>query len=137
MAFKDLGLLHEMNSVAVKSKEVAVVGLMGEFTACTYECLKNPGMKVASNCSSICWIPYALGFEVTSFSSSCMDIKDWKAEGRSKLAALISRELCRLVAWRLMLLRMEAGSSSAVTNVPTSVDTKIKEVKHELKSLQT
>ena len=90
MAIKDLGLSHEMNSDEFKSKEVAVVGLMGEFTACTYECIKNPSMKVVSNCSSICWIPCALGFEVTSSSSSCMDIKDWKAKGRIKLVALIS-----------------------------------------------
>ena len=66
-----------------------------------------------------------------------MDIKEWKAEGRSKLVVLISRELCRLVAWRLLLLRMEVGSSSAVAPVPILVDTKFKEVKHELKSLQT
>ena len=65
MAFKDLGLLHEMKSIAVKSKEVAVVGLMGEFTTCPYDCLKNLGLKVTSNRSSICWIPCALGFEVT------------------------------------------------------------------------
>ena len=32
---------------------------------------------------------------------------------------------------------MEAGSSSTITPMPKSVDTKIKEVKHELKSLQT
>ena len=66
-----------------------------------------------------------------------MDIKEWKAECRSKLAALISWELCRLVAWRLLLLRMEVGFSSTVAPVPISVDTKIKEVKHEVKSLQT
>ena len=29
------------------------------------------------------------------------------------------------------------GSSSAIASVPKSVDTKIREVKHELKSLQT
>ena len=50
---------------------------------------------------------------------------------------LISQELYCLVAWRLLLLRMEAGSSFAVVPVPILVDTKIKEVKHELKSLQT
>ena len=47
------------------------------------------------------------------------------------------REICRLVAKHLLILRMEAGSSIAVASVPKLVDTKIRELKHDLKSLQT
>ena len=51
---------------------------------------------------------------------------------RSHLSAL-----CRLAAENLLILRMEAGSSTAVASVPKLVDTKIRELKHDLKSLQT
>ena len=78
-----------------------------------------------------------LGYEVTPVSTSTMDIKNWNAEGRSKLPALINWELCRLVAWRLLLFRMEADSSSVSASIPSSVDKKFKEVKQELNSLQS
>ena len=42
-----------------------------------------------------------------------------------------------MVAWRLLLFRMEADSSSASAPIPSSVDKKFKEVKQELNSLQS
>ena len=100
--------------------------------------MKFLDMKVSSNHSSICLISCALDYEVTPFSQKLMDIKEWKAEGRSKqVVVLIIQKICHLAAWRLLLLRMESGSSSTVASMPKSVDTKIREVKHELKSLQT
>ena len=81
MAFMDLGLLHEMNSAEVMSKEVAAIVLMGVITTKAYENLKFPGMKVASNHSSICLISCALDYEATSFSSMLMDIKESKFQG--------------------------------------------------------
>ena len=140
MALMDLGLSHEVNSAEVMSKEVAANVLMGATSIRAYETLMISGMKVASNLdhSSICLIFCALDYEVTPSSPKLMDIKEWKAEGRSKqVVVLIIRNICHLAAWRLLLLRMEAGSSSAVAPVPKLVDKKIREVKHELKSLQT
>ena len=50
---------------------------------------------------------------------------------------LIDWELCRHIAWRLLVYRMEADSSSVSVPVPSSVDKKFKEVKQELVSLQS
>ena len=51
---------------------------------------------------------------------------------------LFVQELCRLAAKSLLILRTKAGwSSSAVAPVPNPVDTKVRELKHDLKSLQT
>ena len=66
------------------SKEVAAIVLMGVITTRAYETLMISGMKFASNHSSIFLIPCALDYEVTPISPKLMDIKEWKAEGRSK-----------------------------------------------------
>ena len=137
MAIMDLGLSHEVISAVVMSKEDVMFGFMVEFTIRAYDILMNYSMKVASKRLGNCWIHGTLGYEVTSVSMSTMYIKNWNVEGQSKLAALINWELCRLVAWRLLLFRMEANSSSASAPVPSSMDKKFKEVKQELNSLQS
>ena len=54
-----------------------------------------------------------------------MDIKKWKAEGQSmQVVVLLIQEIYHLATGRLLLLKMEAGSSSTVAPVPKSVDTK-------------
>ena len=113
MAFMDMGFSHEVNSTEVMPKEVAAIVLMGVIANQAYKTMIIPGMKVALNHSSICLISCALDYEVMPFSQKLMDIKEWKEEGRSTLAMLFSQEIYRLAAWRLLLLRMEADSSSA------------------------
>ena len=137
MAIMDLGLSHEVISATVMSKEDAMFGFMGEFTIRAYDILMNAGMKVTSKRLGNCWIHSTLGYEVTSVSTSTMHIKNWNAKGQSKLVELINWKLCHLVAWRLLLFRMEADSSSAIAPVPSSVDKKFKEVKQETNSLQS
>ena len=133
----DLGLSHEVNPATVLSKEDAMFGFMGEFTIRAYDTLMNSGMKVVSNHLGICWIHGTLGYEVTLDTRSKKIIRNQNAKGRGILTVLIDWELCRQIAWRLLVYRMEADSSSASAPVPSSVDKKFKEVKQELISLQS
>ena len=132
----NLGLSHEVNPTAVLSKEDARSGFMGEFIH-AYDTLVNSGMKVMSNHLGICWIHGTLGYEVTPDTASTKVIRNRNAKGWGILTVLIDWELCRQIAWRLLVYRMEVDSSSVSALVPSSVDKTFKEVKQELISLQS
>ena len=121
-------LSHEAIPDAVLSKEDARLVFMGEFIR-AHDTLVNSGMKVMSNHSGICWIHGTLGYEVTPDTASTKVIRNQNAKGRGILIVLIDWELCRQIAWRLLVYRMEADSSSMSMPVPSSVDKKFKEVK--------
>ena len=70
-----------------------------------------------------------------------MAIKGWSTENESLHPMVLLgflQKLCRLAsAKNLSILRMDAGSSSAIAPVtPNPVETKVRDLKHDLKALQ-